>query len=510
MTRRLLVEAYRCNLGLRMETTPGRIYQPLGALRSVDGFIEYLRRLALEIPCDREVLSGGGSPLAEPIRRGDISIGNRFAIHPMEGWDGTRDGRPSENTIRRWRNFGRSGAKLIWGGEAVAVRHDGRANPNQLLIDDHTRDDLARLREVLIDEHRQAMGSTDGLLIGLQLTHSGRYSCPNEPGKREPRIVCRHPIVDRRQGLSPDYPILSDGDISELIETFHHAARIAAEIGFDFVDIKHCHGYLGHELLSAHTREGAYGGPFENRTRFLREVVEGIRSGAPQLAIGVRLSAFDTVPFRPDPELSKPGKPGPGVPEPYRSLLPYWWGFGLNPEDPLEMDLSEPIRFLGMLRELGIRVVNLSAGSPYTNPHVQRPALYPPSDGYQPPEDPLVGVARQMHAVRALKQQFPDLLIVGTAYTYLQDFLPHVAQAAVREGWVDCVGLGRMVLAYPQLPLDVLEGRAFQTKHVCRTFSDCTTAPRNGLVSGCYPLDPNYKHSASAAILKKAKSGKQR
>lgn len=485
-----------------------RQYIAVGGLRTVEAFCEHLRGLGLDIPCDRELLAGEESPLARPIRVGDLHVGNRFAIQPMEGWDGTPDGRPGENTFRRWKHFGQSGAKLIWGGEAVAVCHEGRANPNQLLINEQTRDDLARLRDTLVAGHRAAAGSTDGLLIGLQLTHSGRLSCPNVFGKKEPRILYRHPILDRRAGIGPDEPLMSDGEIRELIETFCRAARIARQIGFDFVDVKHCHGYLGHEFLSAHTRDGDYGGPFENRTRFLRQVVEGIRAEAPGLEIGVRLSAFDSVPFRPDPDRSSPGKPGPGVPEPFEHLLPYRFAFGANPDRPLEMDLSEPARLLALLREWGVRLVNVTAGSPYTTPHLQRPALYPPSDGYQPPEDPLTGVARQMRAVRDLKEKFPDLLIVGTAYSYLQDYLPHVAQAAVRQGWVDVVGLGRMVLAYPRLPLDVLEGRPFDSKRVCRTFSDCTTAPRNGLPSGCYPLDPHYKQSAQAASLKAAKRAK--
>lgn len=482
-----------------------RTYQPVGALRDVGAFVDHLRRLGLEIPCDQELVSGGGSPLAQPLNIGGLTIGNRFAIHPMEGWDGTRDGRPGEKTFRRWRRFGASGAKLIWGGEAVAVQHDGRANPNQLLINDQTRDDLARLRDVLVEAHRAATGSTDGLLIGLQLTHSGRFSCPHEHGQKEPRILYHHPLLDRRAGVGPDYPVLEDAQIRSLIEAFHRAARIASRIGFDFLDVKHCHGYLGHEFLTAHTRPGDYGGSFENRTRFLREIIEGVRSVAPTLETGVRLSAFDTVPFVPDPARSGPGRPGPGVPEPYEELLPYRFAFGANRQDPTEPDLSEAEQFLSLLRDLDVRLVNLTAGSPYYNPHIQRPALYPPSDGYLPPEDPLVGVARQMRAVRDLKRKFPGLLIVGSGYTYLQDYLPHVAQAAVREGWVDAVGLGRMVLAYPELPRDILQGRPFRSKSVCRTFSDCTTAPRNALVSGCYPLDPYYKQSAEAAALKAAK-----
>jgi 2,4-dienoyl-CoA reductase-like NADH-dependent reductase (Old Yellow Enzyme family) len=404
----------------------------LGSLHTVDAFQTHLRKLDISIPIDRELLVGAASPLGQAMRAQPFSIANRFAIQPMEGWDGTPDGRPSEWTIRRWEHFGRSGAALIWGGEAVAVRHDGRANPNQLLINERNRADLAKLRETLIG------AASPGVVVGLQLTHSGRFSRPNSR-RPEPRILYRHPIMDRRLGLPDDYPLLSDGDVRAIIEDFHRAARIASEIGFDFLDIKHCHGYLGHEFLSAHTRPGAYGGSFENRTRFLREVVEGVRAVAPGIGLGVRLSAFDTVPF---------GKSG--TPESFEGCVPYRFAFGVNPQNPVEPDLTEPIQFLSLLQELGIRLVNITAGSPYTNPHIQRPALFPPSDGYRPPEDPLVGVARQMAVTRALKQHFPEMLFVGTAYSYLQEFLPHVAQAAIREGWIDAVGLGRITLSYPE------------------------------------------------------------
>jgi NADPH2 dehydrogenase len=478
----------------------------LGTLRDVEHLQEHVRSLGLEIPCDRELISGAGSPLAQPLERSGIFIGNRVAIQPMEGWDGTRDGSPSELTIRRWQRFGGSGAKLIWGGEAVAVTAEGRANPHQLIAAEHTRTGLAGLRNVLIEEHVRTTGSREGLLIGMQLTHSGRFCRPNAHDRPEPRILYHHPILDRRMKLPPDYPLLTDGEIRGIIAQYHMAARLAWELGFDFVDVKHCHGYLGHEFLSAHTREGDYGGSFENRTRFLREIVEGSHSLAPGLKIGVRLSAFDTVPFRPDPELSSAKKLGPGIPEPYQDLLPYRWGFGVNPLEPTQADFSETVQFLKLLEQMNISLVNLTAGSPYYNPHLQRPAIYPPSDGYQPPGDPLIEVARQLQAVRDLKRQFPKLLIVGTGYSYLQDFLPHVAQAAVREDWVDFVGLGRMVLSYPELLRDVMAGETVQHKMICRTFSDCTTAPRNGLVSGCYPLDRHYKNSEAAAQLKVIKT----
>ena len=481
-----------------------------GAVRDVGTFQKRLRALGLSIPCDRELLSGGASPLTQPLDLGGIRLGNRFAIHPMEGWDGTAEGRPTDLTRRRWRNFGASGAKLVWGCEAVAVTHDGRANPNQLLFGPHAAADLARLRESLVEAHRASAGSDEGLLVGLQLTHSGRFSRPNSQARPEPRILYRHPLLDARLGIPGDFAVLTDSEIRRIVEEFHGAARTAQRSGFDFIDVKHCHGYLGHEFLSAHTREGDYGGSFENRTRFLREVVEGVRAVAPGLQIGVRLSAFDTVPFYPNPAATASGRPATGAPEPSEGLLPYRWGFGLDPWNPLAEDLGETALFLSLCRKLGIRLISVSAGSPYYNPHVQRPALYPPSDGYMPPEDPLFAVERQMRATRVLKSQFPELVMVGAGYTYLQQFLPNVAQAAVREGWVDSVGLGRMVLSYPRLPLDVLSGHEFRRRFVCRTFSDCTTAPRNGLPSGCYPLDPFYRESEAAVRLKQIKRRRAR
>ncbi|MGH9573249.1 MAG: NADH:flavin oxidoreductase [Candidatus Acidiferrales bacterium] len=466
---------------------------------------EHLASLDITIPCDHNLARPEDSPLRWPLAKGGIKIGNRIAVQPMEGWDGLRDGNPSENTVRRWKRFGSSGAKLIWGGEAVAVVHDGRANPNQLVAAPHTETGIAQLRDTLIAEHRIRTGSTDDLLIGLQLTHSGRYCRPNVHDRPEPKILYHHPFLDRRLRLPVDYPVLTDGDIERIIESFHRAAVMADKLGFDFVDIKHCHGYLGHEFLSARTREGRYGGSLENRTRFLREVVQGIRSLAPGLQIGVRLSAFDTIPFRPDPQQSVDGKLGPGIPEVCENGNGYTFGFGADSSKPVDIDFEEPTKFLSLLEELGIHLVNLTAGSPYYNPHIIRPALFPPSDGYLPPEDPLIGVARQLNVVRILKQRHPNLIFMGSAYTYLQDFLPNVAQAALREGWVDCVGIGRMILTYPQILWDAAEGREIARKHICRTFSDCTTAPRNGMPSGCYPLDDYYKQSEYASRVAEVK-----
>jgi len=482
-------------------------FKRVGRFKEAGEFIEYLNELGVDLPCAESLASGEGSPMAAPVQAGGLTIGNRYAIHPMEGWDAERDGKPTEYTFRRWKRFGASGAKMIWGGEAFAVVPEGRANPNQSMILEENLSEIARLKQTLVDEHTATMGSDEGLVVGMQLTHSGRFCRPNKKDTLEPRVAYRHKILDQKFGIDDDSYIMSDDEVKALIEAFVAGAVRARKLGFDFVDVKHCHGYLGHEFLSAYDRPGPYGGSFENRTRFLREIVAGIRSEAPGLAIAVRLSAFDRPPYKPDPEQTQGVKLGPGIPEQWQDALPYN-GFGCDRDNPLNMDLSETHQFLDLLEELDIKLVNISAGSPYYNPHIQRPALFPPSDGYQPPEDPLVGCARQIAVVRDLKAQHPGQVFLGSGYTYFQDYLPHVAQAVVEAGWVDIVGLGRMVLSYPEMPRDVIRGHELRTKQICRTFSDCTTAPRNGIISGCYPLDDFYKKSEQMVQLKLVKSGK--
>ncbi len=480
-----------------------KLYPPIATYKTAAAFRSHIESLGIELPFDDFVLSAPESPMAQPYIMPDgFKIGNRFCIQPMEGWDGTPDGKPSDLTFRRWRNFGLSGAKLIWGGEAAAVRPDGRANPNQLMVLDETMSDLENLRLTLVDEHRAHFGSSEDLLIGLQLTHSGRFCRPNEKTRLEPKILYHHPLLDKIFSLPADYPVMTDAEIEDLIGYYIRAAQRAQAIGFGFVDIKHCHGYLGHEFLSAYTRPGPYGGSFENRTRFLREIVAGIRRDCPGLRIGVRLSAFDFPPFR-------PGEDGIGKMLDCKDASgKYAYAFSGDPDNPCSVKLDETIQFIRLLETLDIHLVNLSSGSPYYNPHTMRPAAFPPSDGYLSPEDPLAGVSRHICIGTELKSNFPGVALVGSAYSYLQDWLPNVAQHVVRTGMIDFVGLGRMVLSYPELPADVLSGKPLARRRICRTFSDCTSAPRNGMVSGCYPLDDFYKSRPEAGRLTEIKKGK--
>lgn len=452
-------------------------------LTGIETFRHHVDGLGISLPVDEQVEPGG--VLSERVEITDGSAGtlvspNRFAILPMEGWDADHDGSPTDLVRRRWSRFAASGAGLVW-AEATAVVPDGRANPNQLVLAPHTVDAIAEMRS----------GFAPDQVVGLQLTHSGRFCRPESV--LTPRIAYPHPLLDDRLGADAAN-VLTDDELDGLVVRFVDAAVLAAQAGFDFVDVKACHGYLGHELLSAYDRTGRYGGDLEGRTNFFRSIVTGIRESVPELAVALRLSIFDFIPF-------VAGDGGVGVPV---GSGPYQYAFG-GDGSGTGIDLTEVHELMTIAADLGIGLVSTTAGSPYYVPHVQRPAYFPPSDGYRPPEDPLVGVARQIDATTELAGAHPGIAFVGSGYSYLQEWLPNVAQAVVREGGVDMVGLGRMALSYPELPADTLAGRPLDRRLICRTFSDCTTAPRSGLVSGCFPLDPFYKQHPDRVRLAVAK-----
>ena len=474
-------------------------YTRVAQLKTALELKNYLSANNVKLDFDAELITGEASPFRKNIAlKSGKKIGNALSILPMEGWDGTADGRPSDLTKHRWENFAISGAKLLWGCEAVAVSHEGRANPRQLIMNEANFSEYEDLYKLVIDKHTEKFGSADDLLVGLQLTHSGRFCKPNDNTKFESKILYNHPKLDKKFHLSENHPLMTDDEIDTLVEDFVKAAVLAQKAGFHFVDIKHCHGYLGHEFLSAYDREGKYGGSFENRTRFLRNIVEGIKKAAPGLEMGIRLSAIDFVPF-------KKSATGEGEPD----LTPnqaYKYAFGCD-DSGINIDLEEPKAFLELAQSLGIQLICVTLSSPYYNPHVTRPALFPPSEGYQPPEEPLEGVARMIDVAEGLKRAFPEMIIVGSGYSYLQEWLPNVAHNVLRNGKADFIGFGRMVLSYPTMPDDMLNDRPTQRKLLCRTFSDCTTAPRNGLYSGCFPLDPIYKNHPHAELLKTIKDG---
>ena len=447
-------------------------YFKFHALADLDG---EARRLGLDLRFTEDF-----APLFTPARIGPLTAGNRLCVQPMEGCDGTLDGRPDELTFRRYQRFGAGGAKLIW-AEATAVVEEGRANTRQLLLDDRAEPDLARMLDVCRQAHREAFGRDDDLVVGLQLTHSGRYSY------RQPLLAVHDPILDARMELDPAYPLLTDDELRRLVDAYVAAARRAYRVGYQFVDIKQCHRYLLSELLAARERPGPYGGSLENRTRLARDLITAIRSEVPGLVIASRINVYDAIPYR------KAQDGDHGEPCPYQTPLACAWG--TDPNDPLRPDLTEPLAWIAEMTRLGVALVNVSMGSPYATPHVTRPFEYPPPDGYETPEPPLVGVDRHFRLAAAVQAALPDVPVVGSGYSYLQEFLPHAGAANVRDGRCTFVGVGRATLAQPDFVRQLLEHGKLERKRVCRTFSYCTALMRSKhneqgqFATGCPPFD---------------------
>lgn len=436
--------------------------------------------------------------LARKVQAGPFTVGNSMAIHPMEGCDGTLDGRPDELTWRRYERFARGGAKLIW-FEATAVRADGRANTRQVMLDRNTVDDFARLLQMMRRAHKEEWGTADDLLIPVQLTHSGRYSHPV-------RIIAYHnPLIDEKTGTPPDYPVISDEELERLEDVYVEAAGLALQAGFQAVDIKATHGYLLSELLGAKTREGRYGGPLENRTRFFKNVFGKIRAKyGRSLMLAVRLGCFDGVPYVTDPET------GRGKPLPYP--VPYPWGWGVNPMNPLEPDLTEVKQAIAWFREWGMELLNVSLGSPYYNPHIGRPFEKPDEGNYEEPEHPLLGVDRHFRVAGELQRAFPELPMVGTGYSWLQKYFIHAGAANLEDGNIRFVGIGRGALTYPDFARDVIEKGELDESRVCKTLTYCTYLMRQKhnelgqFPTGCPPFDK----TVYGPIMKQAREMKRR
>ena len=462
-------------------------YKNLADLRT------HAAQLGVDLPLveDREEIR---SILARPVELTSLGgktwrMGNSFAIHPMEGCDGDLDGSPGELTFRRYRRFGAGGAKLIW-FEACAVVPEGRANPRQLWIHPGSAKRLQELLHTCREAHQKEFGGCEDLVTVLQLTHSGRYSFEKQ------KVASRHPVLDlyplvNRAGLPPrETPpeLASDDYLAALEDRFVQAASLARELGFDGVDIKMTHGYLLSELIGARMREGAYGGSLENRARFTLNVAEKIRRQVgDDFLLAVRLGVYDGIPYAVSSEGSG------GVPRAYPT--PYNFGFGTDPNDPYRMDLAEPLRFIGWLKAAGVRLLNVSLGIPYANPHLGRPFDKPNEGYYETPEHPLLGVARHFAATAEIQNAYPDLAVVGTGYSWLRHFLIHAAAGNLKQHRTTLAGLGRAALAYPDLPRVALEKAELDPLRTCKTLSYCTYLMRsknNALgqfPTGCPPFD---------------------
>ena len=466
-------------------------YRKVTEFSDLDAFQKYLQEENINIG-----FSNGSSAMQQSIELYGKTLDNRWAILPMEGWDCDADGVPTDFTLRRWKNFAASGAALIAGVEAAAVMHEGRSNPRQLMVSEKSLPVLAESVKVMREIRKNQFGSD--AVIGLQLTHSGRYAHPNEDAKLESRTAYSHPLLDKKFNNSRDN-VVTDTEIAGIVEAFVKSAKMAQNAGYDFVDIKQAHGYLGHEFLSAYDRPGAYGGSFENRTRFLREIVDGIKRDCPGLGLGCRLSIFDILPFIKGED--KVGKP---MAESGSEYSRYAFGAaadGMN----IDENLTETVEFVRLLEKLGFELIVGTIGSPYYNVHMQRPAWYAVADGYLMPENPLYNVSRHIAAAKRLKELCPAMKLVASGLTALQEYLPAAAEYIVENNYADFAGIGRMVLSYPQMPADALAGKTLDRRRICRTFGECTNGPRHGMISGCFPLDDFYKKMPQAAALRALK-----
>lgn len=404
-------------------------------------------------------LGGDLSPLGQELEVQGVKLPNRVAIQPMEGCDGTADGKPGELTLRRYDKFARSGAGLLW-EEATAVWEEARANPRQLWINEENVGAFQAMNQRIRELSQKENGFAP--VIIMQATHSGRYSKPQ--GVPAPLIAYNNPLFEK-DGPIPQERVVSDDYLHRLVERMGEAARLAQRAGFDGIDLKSCHRYLGSELLSAYNRPGDFGGSFENRTRFLRESVQAAKAVVTgDFLVTSRLNVYD------------------GFPYPY--------GFGVSTKGGLEPDLTEPLKLVGILhQELGMGLLDVTIGNPYVNPHVNRPADAQP---YPLPESPLVGLGRMLACVKTIQQAYPSLAVVGSGLSYPRQFAGQLATGALEQGCFQLAGFGRMAFAYPSFAKDMLSGKGLDPKQCCVACGKCSQLMRLGSMAGCVVRDSVY------------------
>lgn len=401
--------------------------------------------LGIELPWSDDVTS-----LFLPYDLSGSRVANRFVVQPMEAHDSDNDGSPSDLTRRRYLRYASGGSGIIW-YEAVSVVREGRSGPHQLWINKKNADGFARLNDD-IRKHSALPGSDPFLVI--QLTHSGRYSKPE--GVPKPQAAAANPILDTAPPA-----ILTDDDLKRLIDRFAESAQLAWRAGFNAVDIKACHGYLVIDLLAAKSRKGSiFGGEeTEKRFRFLLETIDRIRDEVPEIMVTCRLGISDLYPG----------------------------GFGVDEKG--DCDFTESILLTDQLACRGIRLLNVTMGSPYYNPHVSRPYDNPVPGSTVPTEHPLKGVMRMIKGTAMFSEKFPGMAMTGSGWSYLRHLAPNVAAAVIADGRATFAGFGRNSFAYPSMPLDLMQTGKADPKKACITCSGCTRLIRSLRPGGCVVHD---------------------
>ncbi len=411
-------------------------------LKTIEDLKNELDRLELYLPVSEDL-----SVLGEKVKMGKWELPNRFIVQPMEGVDAVEaTGAPSDLTFRRYHRFAEGGSGLIW-FEAIVASEDGRSNPRQLALTEKNLDEYKRL----IDETREIAykANKHEIVTVVQITHSGRWSKPS--GKPEPKLIHHNPVLDKALGIDETYPLVTDEYLDALQDKFIRTAELSAKAGFDGVEMKAVHGYFTGEMLCAHTREGKYGGSYENRTRFVRDITRGAASvmGSDHFATA-RLTMHEP------------------------SAYPYGWG--VKPEDgSTEIDLTEPKRFARELCELGnMPVFNFSIGYPRFAPYMNRPHDNSLVGAPKPPEHPLEGIVRFQNIARETQKVVGDVPMATAALAWLRHLMPYVAAGLVKEGWASLIGQGRGAFAYPDSVNDILNNGKMDPAKCCITCSMCS------------------------------------
>ena len=404
----------------------------------------YLEENGYTIPFSKDI-SPLGAKVGIRVPDGSVkTLKNALATHPMEGCDAETDGSPSELTRRRYARFSGSGAALVW-AEAISVVPEARTSDHQMMINENTAEAFRRL---VAD-----MKKNDVFAVA-QLTHSGRFAKNSDTPHA--LFATRSAPFEAKRPQDVGVPTVTDDYLDRLPEKFAKAAKLAEDAGFDAIDVKACHQYLLDELLSAHTREGKYGGSFENRSRLMIDCFDAVRAVLrPDTVLASRLSLSD--------------------------MIEYPYGFAVAENKPVRPDLTETKRLLEILQAKGLSLVNMTMGSPYFNPHINRPYN---RGSYEPPEHPLVGLERLIEATREIQAAFPAITLIGTGYSYLREFAPYVAAGALKEGAASMIGFGRMAFAYDTFAKDMIEG-SFDPSKVCIACSKCAEIKRLSLHTGC-------------------------
>jgi 2,4-dienoyl-CoA reductase-like NADH-dependent reductase (Old Yellow Enzyme family) len=392
--------------------------------------------------------------LRKPLRIGAKHSSNRVVYQPTESNSADGKGDVTHATVKKYVELARGKPGVLF-VESLDVTRETQARSNRLLIMKNNIKGLERL----VGEVRRAM--VDAVVI-FQLSHAGRLS---DPSMKPPLFAYEPPVPTGGR-------VMTIADIERTVGEFVESAVIAHEAGADGIDMKQAHGFIAGDFLHpANRRPDKYGGSFENRTRFFRETISGIKKALGKAAvdgtflIGTRIS-------------------------PYEGIM---GGCGTSGPDDLSEDLREMILFARMIEEEGLHFINVSGGYASGNLEILMPtAAYPE------------GVFRLFAWTRAIKEAV-RIPVIGSGYSYLRDgenrlfghdaerkSLLYWAEKNVREGRTDLIGIGRQAIADPHFAAKALGGRQREINY-CTACGGCGFLLANNRQIGCVVYDEKYR-----------------